>query len=927
MNPIEQLFQAGQSLWYDNIQRILLENGEMAKMVADGDIRGVTSNPSIFHNAIAKSHDYDEALNTMAWAGGSADQIYDRLSIEDIQCAADLFLPLYQESKRADGYVSLEVNPLLAHDTMRTVSEAQRLWDEVGRPNLMIKIPATPEGIPAITQVIARGINVNATLIFSLERYKEVITAYLNGLKLRRTASQPINSIASVASFFISRVDSKVDAALQKIIERSGEEAETARKLFGKAAIANARLAYEIYEKEFSGAEFQDLARQGARIQRPLWASTSTKNPAYRDVLYVEELIGKNTVNTVPPQTLKAFKDHGVVKETIHDDLDGCHRLVAELAELGISMDQVTLELENEGVKSFADAFVSMLETIEERRKAAILTPPELQKKIQARIEQLIKDETVERLYVHDPSLWTDDPDGSEVIRNRLGWLDLPEKSRTLVDELRNFPQELKKSGIKRALILGMGGSSLAPEVMSKILGTKSGIELDILDSTDPDQVSAVMRNTPSQETLFIVSSKSGSTAEVSAFLDTFWERCVHRVGSDKASQHFIAITDPGTSLEKLARDRHFRRIFLSDPTVGGRYSALTPFGLVPAAILGVDLNQALDLAAKMMAQCMPGIPGGRNPGLVAGAILGQAALMGMNKLTILADPELVPFGAWLEQLIAESSGKQGKGILPVDQEPHVRISKYGKDRIFVYLRLNGNYDHRTVQLRKAGHPVITYTLRTPEDLYGEFYRWGIATSIACSILGVNAFDQPDVQDNKDRTVEKIKRFKESHRLEEPDPIWKKGEVSVYGNWLPGLEKSKTLQDVLKAILQESKEGDFIAINAYVARNRINQSRLQKMRKWLLESSGRATTLGFGPRFLHSTGQLHKGGPDQGIFIQITKDPKQDLEIPGEGITFGILERAQSLGDYEALEARGRRGIRIHFRSLDELEKLVESLP
>jgi transaldolase/glucose-6-phosphate isomerase len=924
MNSIEQLNKTGQSLWYDNIQRKLLENGELAKMITDGDIRGVTSNPSIFHNAIAKSQDYDPALNTMAWAGGSADQIYDRLTIEDIQAAADLFLPLYRESNGGDGYVSLEVNPLLAHDSARTASEAKRLWKEVNRPNLMIKIPATKEGLPAVTQVIASGINVNVTLIFSLERYQEVIAAYLNGLKNRSDAGQPVDRIASVASFFISRVDTKVDAALQKKIAEGGKTASAAKKLLGKAAIANARLAYEIFEKEFSSPEFKALEKKGAWIQRPLWASTSTKNPAYRDVIYIEDLIGKNTVNTVPPQTLKAFKDHGITKETIRNEMDACHALTADLAALGISMAQVTQELEDEGVKAFADAFVAMMATIEERRVAAALVPGSFQKRIQASIERLAEDKTIDRLYANDPTLWTTDPAGQEIIRGRLGWLNLPEKSRKQIDDLRFFAKEIQDSGFQHVLLLGMGGSSLAPEVMSNILGSKTGMDLSILDSTDPGQVLSMIRRAPCKDTLFIVSSKSGGTAEVNAFLDTFWSRCINSIG-DEAGKHFVAITDPGTSLEKLAKERKFRRIFLADPTVGGRYSALTLFGLVPAALLGVDLNQVLDIAERMEKQCSPDVPAGRNPGLVLGAVMGQAAVMGMDKITIVADPEVAPFGAWLEQLVAESSGKQGKGILPVNMEPCVRISKYGDDRVFFYLRMNGKFDQKMAQLKDAGHPVLTYSMNTGEEIFGEFYRWGVATSVACSILKVNAFDQPDVQDNKNRTVEKVNLFKKTNKLDEPEPIWKSDNITVYGDPAVGIKKAKNIKEVLLAFIRSSVEGDYIAINAYIPRNRTNQARLQKIRKWVLESSSRATTLGYGPRFLHSTGQLHKGGAGNGLYIQITADPVNDLDIPGEGISFGILERAQSLGDYEALEARGRRLIRIHLDSGD-LEELSEAL-
>lgn len=363
MNTTMQLFEAGQSIWYDNIQRSLLKNGELAGMVARGEIRGVTSNPTIFMNAITKSSDYDASLLPLAKSGLNSEEIFFALAIEDIQQAADLFLPLYQQTAGGDGYVSLEVSPLLAHDGAGTLAQAHALWQRVNRPNLMVKIPATKAGLPAITGAISAGINVNVTLIFSRQRYAEVMEAYLAGLELRLAGGQSLKSIASVASFFVSRVDTNIDPRLQAL----GAPAE----LSGKAAIANARLAYADYKKVFSGERFKKLQAAGARVQRPLWASTSTKNPAYRDVIYLEELIGPDTVNTVPPQTLVAFLDHGLVRPSLEEDLPGALKSISSLEKIGISMDQVTAQLEEQGVKSFSDAYGILLQAVETRLKAA----------------------------------------------------------------------------------------------------------------------------------------------------------------------------------------------------------------------------------------------------------------------------------------------------------------------------------------------------------------------------------------------------------------------------------------------------------------------------------------------------------------------------------------------------------------------------
>jgi transaldolase/glucose-6-phosphate isomerase len=463
----------------------------------------------------------------------------------------------------------------------------------------------------------------------------------------------------------------------------------------------------------------------------------------------------------------------------------------------------------------------------------------------------------------------------------------------------------------------------LAPEVMSLIFRDEvSGLKLSILDSTDPAQVLRAAQKNPVASTLYIVSSKSGGTAEVKAMFEYFWKRAQRSVG-DKAPEHFIAITDPGTSLEKMAFERKFRKIFLAEPNVGGRYSALTAFGLVPAVLMGIDVSHLLDCASWMASECSADQPLGRNPGFVLGAVMGEAALRGRDKLTILADPEAAPFGAWLEQLVAESSGKQGKGILPVNGETPTRPDLYGSDRLFIYLRHSGKYDKKVNLLREAGHPVLNQDFTDNYALGAEFYKWELAIAIACSILGVNAFDQPDVQDSKNRTVAKISYYLEHHSFNENKPIMEDHGISVYGN-LP--MDGKRLTSLVDKFLEAAKPGDYVAINAYLMRDPKNNATLQKLRSWVMAKTRLATTLGFGPRFQHSTGQLHKGGRNNGLFLVITANPKNDVEIPEEGLWFGVMEHGQSLGDVEALEARGRRVLRIQLANPNLLTPLVAKL-
>lgn len=927
-NPIQRLVTLGQSIWYDNIERRLIENGELKSMIENGDIRGLTSNPSIFNHAIGNSNDYDSALTPMAWSGFSATQIFEQLAIEDIRSAADLLFPVYAKTGGEDGYVSLEVSPHLAYDSQGTLDEARRLWNLVERPNLMIKIPATNACLPAIQQAIAGGININITLIFSLSRYLDVMEAYLSGLEARLAEGQPVDKIASVASFFVSRIDNKVDAKLEAILRGEMPQAEKAQKLLGKAAIANAKLAYQEFRRVFESDRFKTLKEKGARPQRPLWASTSTKNPAYPDTLYVDTLVGQHTVNTVPQNTLDAFRHHGQAELTVETGLQDASRLFGALLELGISIDQVTEELEAEGVKAFADAYSSLLKTIEYRRVAAVRQLGVLANEIPPVVADLQARDAVRRMFEIDPTLWTQDAESQAEIRIRLGWLGLPESSRALLPELDALTKEIRMAGYSHALLLGMGGSSLAPEVLARVFGMQSGLDLAILDSTEPGQVMEAERRSSVAQTVYLVASKSGGTAEVNAFMEYFWDKAQGEVG-ERAGDHFIAITDPGTSLEKLARQRGFRKILFADAMVGGRYSALTAFGLLPAALMGIDVSRLLENAAILAKQCTPDQPYERNPGLVLGAIMGRAVLLGRDKLTIIADPALASIGSWMEQMIAESCGKQGIGIIPVDGERLAGADAYGDDRLFIYLRRAGDLEQAIDRLLEASQPVLVFSIDDIYKLSAEFYRWEFATAIACVLLRVNAFDQPDVQDAKTRTNAKIAAYRAQGRFDEGKPVWSKDGIDIYASQIlqsrfDGIQGE--LGDVLERFLSEGKPGDYVALNVYLPRTALFEHTLPGLQEKVHNKTKLATTLGFGPRFLHSTGQLHKGGPNKGLFLQITAEPDGDVDIPEHGLSFGALIRGQALGDFEALEGRGRRALRIHLSSIQDIGRVIEAI-
>lgn len=913
MSSAIKLKLLGQSIWYDNVERRLIQDGSLKAMIERREVYGVTSNPSIFEKAIAQSQDYDDDLQTMSWAGMDAIEMFYKLAIQDIQDVADLFQPYYEASGGEDGFVSLEVNPNLAHDTAGTVDEVMWLWREVNRPNLMVKIPATQAGLPAISKCIAAGVNVNVTLIFSRKRYRAVMDAYLAGLEQRLESGNDIAGIASVASFFVSRLETKADELLRAVIGAGGEDAETAEKLLGKIAVDNTRLAYRDYQQTFQSDRFLRLAKAGGQRQRPLWASTSTKDKAYSDIKYVSELVAENTVNTIPPRTLAAFLDHGDPKIRIEEDLAQAEMDFELLAGLGISMDAVTQALEDEGVQKFADSFNLLLESIESRRTGFRAGLGHLAEGIAAKVDAFRADDTIARMHRNDPTIWTQTKPGQEEIQKRLGWFNLPKESQGLVDDLSAFVDDCRQAGLKQVLLLGMGGSSLAPETMSLILGNKpDGMDLAILDSTIPAQVRQADDWVDYRQTLFIVASKSGTTSETLALFQYFWAESEKHLGEERGD-HFIAITDPGSSLVELGETHGFRRVFTANPNVGGRYSALTHFGMVPAALMGLDLQELLDQAERTARQCSRSSDLELNLGALLGIFIGMGALEGKDKLTLLADQELAPLGAWLEQLVAESSGKEGTGIVPIADEPQVALNNYGDDRLFVYLRCSGEQDEFVSSLVNKGHQAIVLRVPDTSSLAAVFYRWELAVAVACSLIGVNAFDQPDVQDNKQRTKQKIADYLENKQLKESEALWARDDGKVFGMPFAGLDACENLPEIINAFIAQSEPGDYIAVNAYVPRDESTERELTHLRKQILSKTGRATTLGFGPRFLHSTGQLHKGGANNGLFIQITQDDQEDLDIPGKNYSFGILARAQAQGDLEALLARGRRVIRIHF--------------
>jgi len=948
VNPLKQLQALGQSIWLDYIRRDLLTSGELKRLIEEDGLLGMTSNPAIFEKAIAGSTLYQEFLDSLANRTElDAKGRYELLALRDIQGAADFLRPVYQSTKRRDGYVSLEVSPYLANDTQGTIEEARRLWKAVGRENVMIKIPGTPEGIPAIRQMLSEGVNINITLLFAQGVYEEVARTYIDALEIYAAGGGDVGKVASVASFFISRIDSLTDSLLNDQIKKETDPARKTKlqSILGKVAIANGKLTYEAYQKIFSTPRWKALATKGAQTQRVLWASTSTKNPAYRDVMYVEELIGPDTVDTVPPATLDAFRDHGKPRLSLTEDLPAASKTMADLAAVGISMKEVTDKLTKDGVKLFADAFAQLLQAVEKNSKRSggsntnpqsVSLPADLDSAVKKNLSDWQSADKVKRLWALDQTLWTGEDEAAW-----LGWLDVTEQQLTNIGKLKELAAEVKSGGFRDILLLGMGGSSLCPEVLALTFGQQPGFpRLHVLDSTDPAQIKHTEAKIDLSKTLFIVSSKSGSTLEPNIYKQYFFERVKQVLGAEKAGDRFIAITDPGSKMQQVAERDRFKHIFYGLPTIGGRYSALSNFGMVPGAAMGLDIEKFLNRTEQMVQACKASSPT-ENPGVKLGLILGTAAKLGRDKITFITSPGISDLGAWLEQLIAESTGKLGKGIIPVDREALVGPEVYGNDRIFAYVRLetapDAAQDAKVAALEKAGHPVVRISMTDTYNLGQEFFRWEIATAVAGSILGINAFNQPDVEASKIETKKLTTQYETSGSLPAEKPILEESGFKLFTDdknadaLRKAASSDRSLKNFLKAHLARLGAGDYFAVLAYVEMNAEHESLLQSLRTAVRDHKRVATCLGFGPRFLHSTGQAYKGGPNSGVVLQITCDDAQDLQVPGQKYTFGIVKAAQARGDFAVLAERNRRALRVHLgpdvkAGLSKLAELVKQV-
>ncbi len=871
------LTAAGTSVWLDQIRRSLISGGELERLMREDSLRGVTSNPAIFEKAILGSNDYDEQIRELAAKGLDAHAIAEEIAILDVQMGCDVLRPVWDGAGGADGFVSLEVEPSVAHDTGATVEQARDFWARVDRPNLMVKIPGTDEGVAAIEESIAAGINVNVTLLFSVESYTAIAEAYIRGMERRLDAGESMD-VHSVASFFVSRVDSEVD----KRLEALGRE-----DLRGLAAVANARAAYMKFKELFLGERFARVRDAGAPVQRPLWASTGVKDPHYPETKYVETLVAPHTVNTMPMPTLLACAEQLEVTGATADQ-DPAADLEA-LAAAGIDMADVTKKLLIEGIEKFLEPFDKLVAGVESAREAAVTgRPPTIEASIPDELEpaiiervKLARDEHVaKRVWARDESLWGGP--GVPEIGNRLGWLTIGEKMLEHVDVLHEFVDSVKADGFTDVALLGMGGSSLGPEVIRRSFGhIPGGLRLHVLDSTDPGAVLTLERSVELEHTLFVVSSKSGGTIETLSHMRYFLDRS----GGD--GSRFAVVTDPGGPLVDTARELGFRKVFENDPNIGGRYSVLSYFGLVPAALAGVNLEALLARAQVAEASTTSFDDTSSNSGLWLGLVMGELALQGRDKVTFIVSPPIESFGLWAEQLIAESTGKHAKGILPVADEPLGAPESYANDRLFAYLRNSEEPDEeldaKVRALADAGHPTVTMSVEGAADLGRIFFFAEFATAVAGWALGINPFDQPNVQEAKDNTAKLLA-----------------------GGELPEVDPGD-----LAELLGQAEPPHYVAVLGFLAPSEEIDAAVAELRTAIRDASRATTTFGYGPRYLHSTGQLHKGGPPTGLFIQLLHDGDEDVEIPEAGYGFRHLKHAQAIGDLLTLRDHGRPAVQI----------------
>lgn len=940
MNQLKELTASGNSVWYDGMRRSLATSGLLKRLVEEDGVTGVILGLSSFEKALGGTDEYDEDIARLRREGRGEEEIIAALAASDARCAADELFRAYEASGKTDGMVSVWLPPHTLNDIEKTAEAAKRLLDSIGRPNISVRVPATASGIAAAEELVYSGVSVNLTEVFSVSRYQSAAFSYVKALERRVRAGRPVDSVFGCVSVPISPVDVEMAAVVEDALKRitSHDTVAILRELSWRVALYNAKLVYLKHEDVFRGKTFHDLEKNGARPQRIVWEGTLPKGAHLDALLYAEGLCGGKTITAMALETMLAFRERGAVKERLKEGQAPAHKALKELDDLGLGLDLAASRLQEAALRDESALWEGLLKTVSERGAEALLGRPSLAPapalwtgaSLDA-VRTLADGDFPARLWAKDESLWARSADDAvkRTIRNALGWLSAPAMMEELKGGLFTFAEEVRKAGFTECVLLGMGGSSLAPLVFGETFGPRRGYpRLTVLDTTDPEAVLGVAEGRERVEItrkLFIVSSKSGSTIEPLSLFEYFYS-ILKGIKGERAGENFIAITDPGTALEGFSRKYSFRRLFLNWRDIGGRFSALSYFGLLPAALSGIDVGSILRHALIMRAAVEPSVPPLKNPGLQLGALLAGFYNEGRDKVTFFLSDEISAFALWIEQLMAESTGKEGRGLIPITGEPVGKPSEYANDRVFVDISLKKTDEavsRKLDALSKAGHPVLRFTLRDPYEIGAEFLRWEVAIAAAGMVMGINPFDQPDVESSKRLAMERLGRGAEKEHHEWAVLGSKLLKVHFGRAAKTGIKEKTSLKEALGAFLGLVREREYMGLLPYFnPMDKKAGASFGRIRKALRDKTGAAVLFGWGPRYLHSTGQLHKGGPDSGSFVIIAHGAVKDAPVPESHFTFSGLERSQAFGDMEALDSRGRRVILVDLK--DPSEKSVK---
>ncbi len=908
MDPIQSVHSLGQSLWLDNIRRDSLDSGELADRVAAGELRGMTSNPTIFESLILLRDSYSVDLRRFAQAGWTAEKIFDQLAIDDIRAAADAFLPLFERTNGGDGFISIEVNPEFADDTSKTIEEARRLWSAVNRPNAMIAIPATLAGLPAIESSIREGINVNATLLFSLRRYIEVMEAYMIGLEGRLKEGGALNHVTSVASFFVSRIDTALDEQLQEVIQRGGAEGERASSLLGKIAVANSKLAYAQFVTTFQGERFQRLAAVGARVQRPLWASTSTENSDYPDSYYVDHLIGPDTVNTLSETTLKAFKDHGTPELTLTENISTARSQLQALDDLGISLPDTADRLERQGVSIFVASYLSILGMIEEKAGVFQKELAALEPKLQESLGELDRNEVGKRLWQQDVTLWVERDREKEKVRRWLDWLSQPAKMSTGVAELVNFVEEALTPEITALVILGSGCGMVTAEMLARILASPDGLDCYTLSTAHPDDIRAITRKASPEATFYIIADHPSSDGTEEDLLSTFWEQAARKL-DNKTADHFIVITYDGSILQNWAVEQDIQKIIESDFHDDLWCSPFNWTNLLPAALAGADLLSFMRGGVNMTRACGPLVNAAQNPGLFLGSVLAAALRSGRDKVMLFSDPPLEPILKWIEYLLAAGRGRQDGGIISIRDEPSGPGNIYGDDRMIVYLRGSGVLDRRLHEWIRSDVPVLVLeTGKDAEEMGEMLVQWQFGAAIAQHLLAINPTENDALHRSRAEFQHILHRLERKGELPEADPLWQGDGVQLKAASRGLKFRGGGLSDLIDLILTESQGAGGLGLRLYTPVSQALQGKVTRLGRALRDQLG----------MFSLTGTAYKdfgfgyGLKDMAYLILMVK-PRKDVAVPGKSYTFGHLIEGQAWSDLAVIRDFGSPVLFMYF--------------